>query len=214
MCSSDCPIEAPSASRTLVGSPRADVRWGGFDEHTACGLCYTSGTTGNPKGVLYSHRSNFLHALVHSAGRRHGPVRAATRAAGGADVPRQRLGPRLLLPRRRRPSWSCRARRWTAPRSTSCWRPRASPSPPPCPPSGRCCCSTCKRDGRKTHDPEAGRDRRLGGARGAHPRLPRRLWRRRHPRLGHDRDLAAGHPVHPDAGGRGPVRSTSRCRTS
>ena len=40
------------------------VTWGGFDELTACGLCYTSGTTGNPKGVLYSHRSNVLHALM------------------------------------------------------------------------------------------------------------------------------------------------------
>jgi fatty-acyl-CoA synthase len=40
------------------------VAWGGFDEQTAAGLCYTSGTTGNPKGVLYSHRSNFLHTLV------------------------------------------------------------------------------------------------------------------------------------------------------
>src|SRR5580698_6277608 len=38
--------------------------WKKFDEHTACGLCYTSGTTGNPKGVLYSHRSNVLHAFV------------------------------------------------------------------------------------------------------------------------------------------------------
>ncbi len=38
--------------------------WGGFDEHLACGLCYTSGTTGNPKGVLYSHRSNYLHAMM------------------------------------------------------------------------------------------------------------------------------------------------------
>jgi acyl-CoA synthetase (AMP-forming)/AMP-acid ligase II len=35
-----------------------------FDENTACGLCYTSGTTGNPKGVLYSHRSNVLHAMA------------------------------------------------------------------------------------------------------------------------------------------------------
>jgi fatty-acyl-CoA synthase len=34
-----------------------------LDEHTAAGLCYTSGTTGNPKGVLYSHRSNFLHSM-------------------------------------------------------------------------------------------------------------------------------------------------------
>ncbi len=41
-----------------------DVRWGDFPEETACGLCYTSGTTGNPKGVLYSHRSNVLHTLV------------------------------------------------------------------------------------------------------------------------------------------------------
>ena len=39
---------------------------GEFEENTACGLCYTSGTTGNPKGVLYSHRSNVLHALIAS----------------------------------------------------------------------------------------------------------------------------------------------------
>ena len=48
----------------LLGSASEDVEWGGFDEQTACGLCYTSGTTGNPKGVLYSHRSNFLHTLI------------------------------------------------------------------------------------------------------------------------------------------------------
>ena len=41
-----------------------DVRWGDFPENTACGLCYTSGTTGDPKGVLYSHRSNVLHTLI------------------------------------------------------------------------------------------------------------------------------------------------------
>lgn len=48
----------------LLEESSEDIEWGGFDEQTACGLCYTSGTTGNPKGVLYSHRSNFLHTLV------------------------------------------------------------------------------------------------------------------------------------------------------
>ena len=41
-----------------------DFEWRSFDENTAAGMCYTSGTTGNPKGVLYSHRSNVLHALI------------------------------------------------------------------------------------------------------------------------------------------------------
>ncbi|TCR70157.1 long-chain-fatty-acid--CoA ligase [Bosea sp. BK604] len=42
----------------------ADFAWPKLDENTACGLCYTSGTTGSPKGVLYSHRSNVLHAMA------------------------------------------------------------------------------------------------------------------------------------------------------
>jgi fatty-acyl-CoA synthase len=52
----------------LIAGRPTHAAWGQFDENTAAGLCYTSGTTGNPKGVLYSHRSNLLHAFVVAMG--------------------------------------------------------------------------------------------------------------------------------------------------
>jgi 3-(methylthio)propionyl---CoA ligase len=48
---------------TLLEELGVPVAWGGFDENTPAGLCYTSGTTGQSKGVLYTHRSNYLHTL-------------------------------------------------------------------------------------------------------------------------------------------------------
>ncbi|MDA1101870.1 MAG: 3-(methylthio)propionyl-CoA ligase [Proteobacteria bacterium] len=47
----------------LLAAQDGTLQWPGFDERTASSLCYTSGTTGNPKGVLYSHRSTVLHSL-------------------------------------------------------------------------------------------------------------------------------------------------------
>ena len=71
----------PAASlcyETLLAAESDEFAWPDFDERTAAGLCYTSGTTGNPKGVLYSHRSTVLHTMVGAF--------ADTLALSGRDV--------------------------------------------------------------------------------------------------------------------------------
>ena len=52
---------------TLLADADEDFAWPAFDERTAANLCYTSGTTGRPKGVLYSHRSILLHTLAENS---------------------------------------------------------------------------------------------------------------------------------------------------
>lgn len=66
------------ALEALIAEAPDGFAWGGFDETAPCGLCFTSGTTGAPKGVTYTHRSSFLHTLR--------ALQVDTMAIGGADA--------------------------------------------------------------------------------------------------------------------------------
>jgi acyl-CoA synthetase (AMP-forming)/AMP-acid ligase II len=73
------------ASEALMDAAEEDYAWPAFDEETASALCYTSGTTGRPKGVLYSHRSAMLHAYASNTADAFG-FRATDRVLVGAGM--------------------------------------------------------------------------------------------------------------------------------
>lgn len=58
--------DGPNGLEAFLAGLGDDCQWGQFDENSPAGLCYTSGTTGDPKGVMYTHRSNYLHTLIIS----------------------------------------------------------------------------------------------------------------------------------------------------
>ena len=87
---------------TLLAAESDTFALPALDEHDPCGICYTSGTTGNPKGVVYSQRSMVLHTLGVCLADTLGIAEADTVLAGRPHVPRERLGPPLRVPDDRR----------------------------------------------------------------------------------------------------------------
>lgn len=68
MCAADAlPDGEHDSYEALIDEQPGDIEWPGLPEDAACALCYTSGTTGEPKGVLYSHRAMVLHSLFLAA---------------------------------------------------------------------------------------------------------------------------------------------------
>jgi 3-(methylthio)propionyl---CoA ligase len=93
----------------LIEPAHEETEWGGFDEFAPCSLCFTSGTTGAPKGVTYTHRATFLHTLralqadTMALSMRHSVLLAVPMFhanAWGVPFATPAVGARLILPGR------------------------------------------------------------------------------------------------------------------
>ncbi len=85
-------LGATHSYEELLAAEEPGYDWPIFDERQAAAMCYTSGTTGNPKGVVYSHRSTYLHCVRGHLRFDPRRQRAGSRALHRAHVPCQRLG--------------------------------------------------------------------------------------------------------------------------
>ena len=199
----------------LVEPRSDDFDWPVFDENTASSLCYTSGTTGNPKGALYSHRSTLLHTYAAALPDALNCSARDVDPAGGADVPRQRLGPavRRVHGRRQARVPGPVARRQVAARAVRGEGVTLSAGVPTVW-QGLLAHVEAQRPEVQHDAPH--RHRRLGLPAGDDARLPGPLRRAGAARLGHDRDEPAGHRLHAQAGAaeRWTPSSASRCRPS